>query len=118
MRGLASGSGGSGAHFLLSCQVQIDRQIVGYYSHTTRLSEMLGPSQTTQTRMYGAWRRRDPCPCRPSLPICKVHAAYVRESHWSGKTLEPIEGGGPQILSFLGSQRFGSVQVQRTASAP
>ena len=44
---------------------------------------------------------------------CQVLAAYVRDSHWSGKTFEPQQEGAPQILSFLGSQRFGSVrQVQ------
>ena len=40
----------------------------------------------------------------------EMPAAYVRESHWSGKTLEPQQDGAPPILSFLGSQRFGCVQ--------
>ena len=68
------------------------------------------------------WTRGGDAPVAPMnllylalLFLCQVHAAYVRESHWSGKTLEPLEEAAPQILSFLGSQRFGSVQVQRTA---
>ena len=41
---------------------------------------------------------------------CQVLEAYVRSSHWSGKTLEPQHDNAPPILSFLGSQRFGCVR--------
>ena len=57
------------------------------------------------------------------LLVCQVVAAYARESHWSGKTLEPQREGAPPVLSFFGSQRFGGVQPlppedNKAAAAP
>ena len=41
---------------------------------------------------------------------CQAIAAFARDSHWSGKTLEPQHADAPPVLSFFGSQRFGAVQ--------
>ena len=45
--------------------------------------------------------------------VCETLDAYARADYWSGKTLEPQRDELPSLLSFLGSQRFGS---QRPAS--
>lgn len=43
------------------------------------------------------------------LLTCDTLAAYTKAEYWSGKTLQPQRGDLPEILTFLGSQRFGYV---------
>eukprot|EP00471_Norrisiella_sphaerica_P005016 CAMPEP_0184485974 /NCGR_PEP_ID=MMETSP0113_2-20130426/7542_1 /TAXON_ID=91329 /ORGANISM="Norrisiella sphaerica, Strain BC52" /LENGTH=543 /DNA_ID=CAMNT_0026867661 /DNA_START=183 /DNA_END=1814 /DNA_ORIENTATION=- len=45
------------------------------------------------------------------LVKAQIDKAYVRKSHWCGKNFRPRISGAGDILTFLGSQRFGYVGI-------
>jgi flavin reductase (DIM6/NTAB) family NADH-FMN oxidoreductase RutF len=41
---------------------------------------------------------------------CRVERAWVRRSHWDGRTFGPAAAGAAPLLSFMGSQTFATMQ--------